>query len=85
MISTHSSPSRTLKRPYELSQCPSGTLALPNVLFPELQKINDTVRCAAQDPENFLEQLKQTLNLHTCVLFKNILVFVVPKLGAGPP
>ena len=59
-----SSPSRTLEGLFELTGRPSRALDLPCVLLPELQRIKDTVRCAAlgaEVPGHRQKQLTQTL------------------------
>ena len=45
LSATPSSPSRTLKGLFELTQRPSRALDLSRALLPELQRNKDTVRC----------------------------------------
>ena len=58
------SPSRTIEVLFELTRRPSRPLNSPRALLPELQRYEDTVRCAALDakvPGHNEEQLTQTL------------------------
>ena len=61
---TPSSPSRTLEGLIELTRRPSLAFDSPRTLLPELQRYNDTVRCAAlgaEVPGHRHEKLTQTL------------------------
>ena len=49
--SQHLPHSRTLEGLFELTQRPSRALDSPRALLAELQRINDTVRCAALGAE----------------------------------
>ena len=58
------SPSPILEGVFELTQCPSRALDSPCALLPELQRIKDTVSCAALGAEvtgHSQQQLTQTL------------------------
>ena len=48
---TPSSPSQTLEGLFELAQRPSRALDSPRVLLLELQRVKDTIKCAAVGAE----------------------------------
>ena len=79
----------TLEGRFEQKRCPSRSHGSPRALLPELQRIRDTVRCAAIGGGVLLhgqEQLMQTL---TVCMLKMHLLSLFQKLGGpdlpGPP
>ena len=72
--STLSSPSWTLEGLFELTRCPSRALRLASCVVPELQRNNNTVRCAV--PGRGIQGHRQeqpTLTLMVCLLKTHLL------------
>ena len=76
-------PPRLCHRPLKGAMSAQKALESPRALLPELQRIEDTVRCATLCPGHRQEQLTQTLIVR---LLKTRLISIVQKLeGPRPP